>query len=54
MAKARYIPYHTGRDVFADDTGSNKALEETAYIRRFAAKKNFDRNIEKVLDLRRM
>ncbi len=55
MAKARYIHNLTGRDVFADDTGLEiKALggKPGVYSARFAGEeKNFDRNIEKVLEL---
>ncbi|HCI54862.1 MAG TPA: non-canonical purine NTP diphosphatase [Bacteroidales bacterium] len=55
MAKARYIHNLTGMDVFADDTGLEvKSLggKPGVFSARFAGEeKNFDRNIEKVLEL---
>ncbi len=55
MAKAKYVYRLTGMDVFADDTGLEiEALDGApgVYSARFAGdEKDFDRNIDKVLEL---
>jgi len=55
MAKAKYVYRLTGMDVFADDTGLEIESLDGApgvYSARFAGdEKDFDRNIDKVLEL---